>query len=72
MSKVSTPIAQYMGRQYSSWVPWCMVYNSTDPTEPLLSVDGFQLLLKGDTTRDILCSHVADVTPPTVYLKNRI
>jgi len=49
-----------------------MVYNSTDPTKALLSVDGFQLLLKGDTTRDILFSHVAYVSPPTIFLKNRI
>lgn len=38
----------------------------------LLSVDGFQLLLKGDTARDVLFNHVADVTPPTIFLKNRI
>lgn len=49
-----------------------MVFNTAAPTEALLSVDGFQLLLKADTTKDVIFSHVADVTPPTIFLKNRI
>ena len=61
-----------MGERDSSWVLWCMVLGPTAPPKALLSVDGCQIVVVdgGDTTRDVLFSHVADVTCPGTVLSS--
>ena len=44
-TKVYMPITQCTNGQIHSQVPWCMVLDSTAPTEALLSVGGCQIVV---------------------------